>query len=136
MARPFDRGFLKGAPLALRILFFNLLTGGAGFGLASMYWQGRAVGFAAGFAIGLVNVFWLLRIARKGVTFEPGRAGRMVARSYYLRFAATSALLALLISRGLVGPIPLVIGLSAAIFTTLGVMISFAFEEEKTRCTE
>lgn len=136
MALQFDRWFLKGATLALRILFFNLLTGAIGFGLASMYWQGRAGGFATGLIIGLVNVFWLLLIARKGVSFEQRRAGRMIARSYYLRFAATAALLALLISRGFVGPIPLVIGLSAAIFTTLGVMISFAFEEEKTKCTE
>jgi len=132
----FNRGLLKGASLSLRILFVNVLVCAIGAGLALTYWQGRSAGFAAGFAIGLANVFWLLRIARKGVACEPGRAGRMVARSYYLRFAATAALLAFLISRGLVGPIPLVIGLSASIFTTLGVLISFAFEEEKTRCTE
>lgn len=122
-------GGLRGASLAYRIGIGNLVTGLAGVLIALSFGAMNSLGFAAGFALGLINVFWLMRIAKKGVLLEAARAGRLVARSYYLRFAATALVLALLISRSIVSPLPLLAGLSSAIFTTLGVMIFSAFEE-------
>ncbi|MBI5643468.1 MAG: ATP synthase subunit I [Deltaproteobacteria bacterium] len=120
---------LKGAPLIYRVVFFNLLAGIAGTAIALSFGPRSAAGFAAGLLLGVINVLWLMRIAAKGVRLDSLRAGRLVARSYYLRFAATALILAIIVSRGLLNPLPLLAGLTGSILTTLGVMIFFALEE-------
>lgn len=84
---------------------------------------------AAGYLVGSLNMLWLMRIASKGVTLTADSAARSVARSYYVRFAATVLVFTLLISKGLVNPWLLVAGFSLPVFCVLGVMIYMAREE-------
>lgn len=86
-------------------------------------------GFAAGFTIGALNIFWLLRIARRGVKMTPEKAGRFVTVAYPVRFALVAALFALFIVKGMLSPWPLVAGFSLSIITAVCTMIYFAREE-------
>lgn len=115
--------------VAYRLALFNLLTGSAGSLALSFIKFSFVPGFVAGYVIGVVNVFWLIRIVRKGVLMEPEKAGRAVARNYYLRFTATLLVIALMIVKEVISPFPLLIGLTGCIFTTIGVMIFSALEE-------
>jgi len=107
----------------------NLIAGTAGT-IASLALDSPiALALAAGFVVGSINVLWLLRIARRGVTLDADRAARSVKRGYYLRFGATVAAFAVIISMGIISPWPLVAGFSLALFSVIGVMIYTAREE-------
>lgn len=107
----------------------NLIAGTAGT-IASLALDSPiALALAAGFVVGSINVLWLLRIARRGVTLDADRAARSVKRGYYLRFGATVAAFAVIISKGIISPWPLVAGFSLALFSVIGVMIYTAREE-------
>src|SRR4030066_543145 len=79
-------------------------------GLVANFDSSIVPGFAAGFAIGALNIFWLLRIARRGVRMSPEKAGRFVTMAYPVRFALVAALFALFIVKGMLSPWPLVAG--------------------------
>lgn len=118
-----------GSKVAYRVARANLITGTAGVAACALFKTHAATGFAAGYIIGVINIFWLLRIARKGTGMAPDRAVRFVTRRYYIRFLTTALVFALLISRGILPPAPLLVGLTGAILTTIIVMISLAREE-------
>lgn len=107
----------------------NLIAGAAGVVASLALGSPTALALAAGFVVGSIDVLWLLRIATRGVRLEADRAARSVVRGYYLRFGATIAAFALLISKGIISPWPLVAGFSAALFSVIGVMIYTAREE-------
>lgn len=107
----------------------NLIAGAAGIIASLALDSPTALALSAGFVIGSIDILWLLRIARRGITLDADRAARSVTRGYYLRFGATIAAFALLISKGIISPWPLVAGFSAALFSVIGVMIYTAREE-------
>lgn len=119
--------------LAYRIGMANLAAGITGVGASFILKSSFASGFAIGYTIGVVNIFWLLNIARKGVRLTPERAGKLVTRNYYMRFLATAVIFSVLIGARLLSPWPLVAGLTLSIFTTIIVTILAAREE--SRCT-
>lgn len=98
-------------------------------GLLAFFDSSIVPGFAAGFAIGALNIYWLLRIARRGVRMSPEKAGRFVTMAYPVRFALVAALFALFIVKGMLSPWPLVAGFALSIVTTVCTMIYFAREE-------
>jgi hypothetical protein len=98
-------------------------------GLLAFFDSSIVPGFAAGFTIGALNIFWLLRIARRGVKMTPEKAGRFVTMAYPIRFALVAALFALFIVKGMLSPWPLVAGFSLSILTAVCTMIYFAREE-------
>ncbi len=107
----------------------NLIAGAAGVAASLALGNPTAIALATGFVVGSIDVLWLLRIAAKGVSLEADRAAASVRRGYYLRFGATVAAFALLISKGVISPWPLVAGFSLALFSVIGVMIYTAREE-------
>lgn len=120
---------LVSASTAYKIAAANLIAGISGTAIAALIKNTLASGFAAGYILGVINIFWLMRIVRKGINLEAEKAGRLVARSYYVRFAATALIFAYIISKGWLSPLPLLIGLTGSIFTTVVVMIFVAVEE-------
>lgn len=107
----------------------NLVVGGVVTVASAMMisWM-VAVGFAAGYMIGVANIWMLLNIARKGVEMTPQEAGKYVASRYYLRYSATIIALIVLIATGLVGAWPALTGLTVCIFTTIAALIFAARE--------
>lgn len=114
---------------ALKVGIFNAVAFFIGLALTFLIKSAFVPAFAAGYILGVVNVFWLLRIARRGVLMEAEKAGRFVTFSYFVRFAITTAVLGMLISTGMLSPWPMLAGLSGAIFTTIGVLFFIAREE-------
>ncbi|MFQ5736008.1 MAG: ATP synthase subunit I [Thermodesulfobacteriota bacterium] len=121
---------LAGATLVWRIGVANLAAGIIGTGALGFLKSGFAPGFALGFIVAVINVFWLMRVIRRGMSLaSSAKAARTVARSYFVRFAATAVVLTLIVSKGISSPLPLLVGLTVSIFTTLGIMIFSALEE-------
>ncbi len=115
--------------VALKVGLLNAAVGLLGTGAALLLKSSLAPGFAVGFILGGVNALLLLKIARKGVLMDADKAGRFVTVSYFVRFAFTAVILALLIYRGFLTPWPLLAGITASIFTTIGVLIGIARKE-------
>ena len=115
--------------IAWRIGVANLVAGIICAGALGVFKTAYAQSFAIGFTVAVFNIFWLMRVIRKGVALTSPKAGRIVARSYFVRFAATAVIITLLVSKGLASPLPLILGLTASIVTTICVMIFSALEE-------
>ncbi|MFQ5464849.1 MAG: ATP synthase subunit I [Thermodesulfobacteriota bacterium] len=117
------RGLLKSA------LAGNLAAFLVGVGVS--FWFGRpaAVGYAVGFVIGAVNIFWLFGIAGKGLTVPREKVARFVAVRYYLRFVITALVFMALIVKASISPVPMLIGLSASLAATIAVLIIAAKKE-------
>jgi len=111
---------IGGANLAAGVIFTSAL---------GVFKASAAPGFALGFTVAVFNILWLMRVIRKGVSLTGPKAGKIVARSYFVRFAATAVIITLLVSRGVASPLPLMLGLTASIATTICVMIFSALEE-------
>lgn len=108
----------------------NLVVFGAGaIASAMMISWPVAVGFAAGYMIGVANILFLFNIAKKGVKMTCHKAGQYVASRYYLRYTATIIALCVLIATGLVKAWPALAGLTVCIFTTIVSMVFAAREE-------
>lgn len=122
--------FSAASSVAYKAGVANLITGvGGTLALAIIISGAVAVGFAAGYIVGAVNILWLFRIAKKGINMAPQKAGRYVASSYSLRYAITILALGALISTRLVKAWPAVAGLTVCIFTTIAAVIFAAREE-------
>lgn len=117
------RGFAQKAVL------YNSLAAALGTLVVASINGDAAFGFAVGYAIGVINLIWLSRIARKGALMEPERASRFVAVRYYIRFLTTAAVFAGLLYFKILNPWSPVMGLTASVFTTIGLLIMLAREE-------
>lgn len=115
--------------IAWRIGAANLAAGIILASALGVFKPSLAPGFALGFTVAVFNIFWLMRVIRKGVALTSVKAGRIVARSYFVRFAATALIITLIVSKGVASPLPLLLGLTASIVTTICVMIFSALEE-------
>lgn len=115
--------------ISSRLALVNVSTCAVMAGLLAFFDSSILPGFVAGFTIGALNIYWLLRIARRGVRMSPEKAGRFVTMAYPVRFALVAALFALFIVKGLMSPWPLVAGFTLSIITAVCTMIYFAREE-------
>jgi len=117
------------APIKSRMVLFNAVVFILGVGACLGAGVETAKGYAAGYAIGVVSLLWLLRIASRGLKLRAENAARYVAIRYYLRFAVVAGLFIILIKNGVLNPWSPVIGLSASIFATIGALVMSAREE-------
>lgn len=115
--------------ISSRVTAVNMASCLVSSALLAVFYMEHAPGFAAGFLIGAMNIYWLLRIARKGILMNPEKAGRLIAISYHVRFAAVALAFGLLITKGLLSPWPMLAGLTVSVFTTICTMIFLAREE-------
>lgn len=116
--------------MAAKVAISNVVIWAAGsIGLAVINGGGVAFGYFIGYTLGSINLAWLYLVARKGARKPPHKAGRYVAAHYYVRFIANAIIFGTLISKGVLNPWPSLAGLSAAIFTTVGVMAFLTIEE-------
>ena len=106
-----------------RAVVANIIAGAFATGLLEVFKTPLATGFLVGYIIGVVNLLWLLRIARRGVAMAQDKAQGFVARHYFIRFAVRALVLGILISRRYLEPWPPVGGLTLCVLTTIGVMI-------------
>lgn len=115
--------------ISSRLALVNVSACAVIAGILAFFDSSIVPGFATGFTIGALNIYWLLRIARRGVKMSPEKAGRFVTMAYPVRFALVAALFALFIVKGLMSPWPLVAGFTLSIITAVCTMIYFAREE-------
>ncbi|MBI5493054.1 MAG: ATP synthase subunit I [Deltaproteobacteria bacterium] len=120
---------LISASTAYKIAAVNLAVGLGGTVVTALIKNSLASGFAAGYIIGVLNIFWLVRIVRKGINLDSKKAGRMMAGGYYARFAATAVVMTYIVAKGILTPLPLLLGFTGSIFATVGVTIFVAMEE-------
>ncbi|MBI5971081.1 MAG: ATP synthase subunit I [Deltaproteobacteria bacterium] len=107
----------------------NFIAGAAGIIASLILDNPTALALAAGFVVGSIDILWLLHIARQGLHIESQKSARSVVIGYYLRFGATVAAFAILISKRIISPWPLIVGFTLALFSVIGVMIYAAREE-------
>lgn len=88
-----------------------------------------ATGFAVGWMIAAVNMTWLLRIVGRCLELTPEKAATSGARTYYMRFAATAIVFAIVVAWELIDPLPLLAGFTCSLFLIIGIMIAAAREE-------
>ncbi|MBI5345006.1 MAG: ATP synthase subunit I [Deltaproteobacteria bacterium] len=124
---------MSSSPVVVKAALANLAAFAAG--LALTFYIGASIsiaaGFTVGYALGVFNIYWLLRIARRGPRLKPEKVGRYVVASYYARFLLTAFIFVLLIVWNILAPPwPPVVGLSAAIFTNVVIMIISLMREE------
>lgn len=107
----------------------NIAVLAAGVGVASLMGRPMAVAYASGYILGAVNIFWLFRIAGRGLKVPKEKVARFVAIRYYLRFIITALVFMALITKVGMSPVPLLAGLTASVLTTIVVMILVAKKE-------
>lgn len=117
------------AKVTFRAGAFNLGACVTGTAAAAFISGSVALAFATGFTFGVLNLYWLLRIANKGIQMGAEKAMRFVSISYYIRFAITALVFGVLITKADMSPWALLAGLAGSITTTLLVMIFVAKEE-------
>lgn len=77
-----------------------------------------AVGLLAGGGLAIINLYWLGLTIKRGITLPVSRAKRFVAMRYYIRFILTVTVISLLVTRGVVEPIPLIAGFTVVLSNT------------------
>ena len=89
--------------------------------LVSLLWRSVAVtqGVLAGGLLAIIAYGWLYRSLVKALTNPDQRAAKGFQRTYFLRLAALSAAIFLLIAKGGVHPVALSAGLSVVIVNIL-----------------
>lgn len=112
-----------------RALAANAAALVAGTGVALLKGGPVAIAYAVGFALGAVNLLWLFRIVTRGMGLPPEKVSRFVTARYYLRFAVTAFVFFALITRELVEPVPLLVGLTASVAVTMAALIHAARKE-------
>ena len=112
-----------------RALAANAAALVAGTGVALLKGGPVAVAYAVGFALGAVNLLWLFRIVTRGMGLPPEKVSRFVTVRYYLRFAVTAFVFFALITREIVEPVPLLVGLTASVAVTMAALIYAARKE-------
>lgn len=78
-----------------------------------------ALGLLAGGGLAIINLYWLGLTIKRGITLPASRAKRFVAMRYYIRFILTVTVISLLVTRGIVEPIPLIAGFTVVLSNTL-----------------
>jgi len=77
-----------------------------------------ALGLLAGGGLAIINLYWLGLTIKRGITLPVTRAKRFVAMRYYIRFILTVIVISLLVTRGMVEPIPLIAGFTVVLSNT------------------
>lgn len=108
---------------SLRIGLISLLAGFIGVIITAWLEKSMTAGFAAGYIIGFANVIWLVRIVGRGMGLAAEKAVRFVLSRYYLRFAATIVIVAVLALKEVFSALPLIAGLASSFFITVITMI-------------
>jgi len=94
--------------------------------------KGFSLGFLTGYMLGFLNLLWLFRIIRQGLSMTPEKAMGFVTRRYYARFIITAGVIYLLVSRGLLSaPLPPLVGIVISILASIGSLVFIAKEEFK-----
>lgn len=108
---------------SLKIGLISLLAGLIGVVTTAWLEKPMTAGFAAGYIIGFANVIWLVRIVGRGMGLAAEKAVRFVLSRYYLRFAATIVIVAVLALKEVFSALPLIAGLASSFFITVITMI-------------
>lgn len=77
-----------------------------------------ALGLLAGGGLAIINLYWLGLTIKRGITLPVTRAKRFVAMRYYIRFILTVIVISLLVTTGIVEPIPLIAGFTVVLSNT------------------
>ncbi len=101
----------------------NLVTGLAGIALSAFFSAHSAIGYGAGFMIGMLSLYLSLKILRKGIGKGPDKAWVYITSRYYLRFFLVMALITLCIALLKISPVTIMIAFTATLFTTIGAML-------------
>ncbi len=119
-------------PSAFKVGLINFMAGTALTAGAVVVGRSYAIGFAAGYFVGFLNLLWLLRLVHKSVSIDPEKAIKYFALRYYARFIITAGLIVFLVSRKfLAKPWTPVMGISASIFIAVAALIILAKEDLK-----
>jgi hypothetical protein len=113
-----------GPSMAFKVGLVNLAACSTGVAVlvATRFQAAVAVGFAFGYLLGVVNIFWLSRIINKAARMEVEKAARYATGNYYIRFMVTALVFVVIIVLGILRPGPLLAGFAVSIFITMAAM--------------
>lgn len=116
--------------MAMRAALNCLIMGLVGASLSLLVSKSAFFSFTVGFAVGSLNLYLLIKTAHKGITLHPGNAASYVARRYPGRFMLTAALIATVLWKLPVDPLPFVGGLTVTLFSLIGTLIYMGLTDE------
>ena len=105
--------------LVTRILMANAVAAPVGGAVALLTGASNLTGFLTGYLVGLANMLLLARSAERGLAAGIGKAERIVAGGYYARFGLTIFVLGAAVLVLKVEPIPLIVGFTVSVATTI-----------------
>jgi hypothetical protein len=114
-----------GSSMAFKVGLVNLATCSTGVAalVAMRSGAGVAFGFAVGYLLGVVNIFWLSRITNKAAHMAVDKALRYTTANYYIRFMVTALVFVVIIVMDVMKPGPPIVGFAVSICTTMATMI-------------
>ncbi len=116
-----------GSSMVFKVGLVNLATCSAGVAVlvAIRSGPGVAFGFAFGYLLGVVNIFWLSRITNKAAHMAVDKAVRYTTANYYIRFMVTVLIFVVIIVMDILKPGPPIVGFAVSICTTMATMVYF-----------
>ncbi len=84
---------------------------------------GVVFGFVLGYLWGVINIFWLSRIADKAAYMEVEKAVRYATVHYYIRFVVIALVFVLIIVMDIMKPGPPIVGFAVSLCTTMAMMV-------------
>lgn len=118
--------------MAKRAALNCLIMGLVGASLSLLVSKSAFISFTIGFAVGSLNLYLLIKTAYKGVTLHPDNAASYVARRYPGRFLLTAALIATVLWKLPVDPLPFVGGLTVTLVSLIGTLIYMGLTDDES----
>ncbi len=85
--------------------------------------SGVVFGFVFGYLLGVVNIFWISRIADKAARMALEKAVRYATVNYYIRFAIIALVFVAIIVMDIMKPGPPIVGFAVSLCATMSTMV-------------
>lgn len=113
-----------------KVLATNLVMLGVGVAVICLVFNKSLVlPFTMGVLAGIFNLYMYQRLLKKSITKPIDKMASFVMTRYYVKFLIILAILAILIAKLELGPLPLLAGFVATIMTTIIAMVFISRKE-------
>lgn len=113
----------------IKVAISNLIMLAVGVAICLTFKKTAAAPFAIGVLTGVFNLYMYMRILKKGMTKPIDGMATFIMSRYYVKFIVIITLLAVLIVKIKVSPLPLLAGFTATIMTTIIAMVFISRKE-------
>ncbi len=115
--------------IAVKALRNSLIAGFIGLVICSFFDFAFALGFIAGFFIGIANLFMLYRSVLKCVLLSPDQAKRQMLISYPVRFITTMLFMGYMVWSAAMSPLTLLAGFIVTLMSMVITVIYMSYKD-------